>query len=321
MKSKIHISLGAQRRWHPIKIGILLLAVSALSPNSKGAQTNALQTDQLAFALSNGDDIGDDKAENAARAKIWGSINSAGPEIIPLLAATIREYKQHLDFLDHAYYLLSEKIDKFGVRDNTCRDIVLENIDYLIKHDPVNEGEGLPTILTTLLGKCGRTEDAPILLDVMRNNENPHIKLEAAKSLAKIGDGNTLIAMKKMYAELQTVKIVPQWQQRERYYIKTNNTFVLIMNPHFNPLRHPYLDHILVEISNLEARVVAKTTLPKLPVENSPQIAKSGAGSEQDAQGFTVRAYVPLAWLLGAVVLVSGALIFLLASAARKRKG
>jgi len=300
----------------------ILLALSVFVIISLGAQTNALNTGQLAFVLQTDDDsdiYGHDQVRIDAKERIRKSIDSAGPEIISLIAATIHEFNQHIDIVYGAYGLLSEKIDRFGVRDNTCRDIVLEHIDDLIKPDD-SYGAGLPTILATLLGKCGRTEDAPILLDVMRNNENPYIKIEAAKSAAKIGDANTLIEMKKVYAALQTGKLAPYWQQREKYFIKTNNTLVLVMNPHFNPLRHPYLDNILLEISNLERRVESKTILPGQSIVKSPQIGKFDAGSQQVARGFTARAYLPLAWLFGAVVLVSGALIFLVAGA-RKRRG
>ena len=78
----------------------ILLAVSAKSLNSQGAQTNVLKTSEFAFLINTiGDEFGTDKDTEAERARIQGLIDSAGPEIIPLLAATIREYKQHLDIL------------------------------------------------------------------------------------------------------------------------------------------------------------------------------------------------------------------------------
>jgi len=229
-----------------VKIIVKMLVIALLFvPAKLSAQTPApLTKADLLFLSSPSDEA---TAEDLRIAKAF---RAAGPEILPLFASIVKENKGNPNLLYCAYHFLNEKI---GDNDRTARPIVIENISMIrSKH------QGLQYILTVLLGKCGKPEDAPYLLDVLRSSEWSRTKREAAKSLAKIGDAKALPEMKIIYAELQANEpqrlraLQERWNKLVRK--ESHDTNAVFELPKSD---HPYLLDIPEEINKLEKRVGA----------------------------------------------------------------
>ena len=288
----------------------ILLAGCVWSLNSQGIPTTTLQKNVLIKALEPVDDY--DPQEYAELLPIWRAIGTAGPEIIPLLEIVIREHRADPFFLSNAFDLLNAKC---GAGDEQCRQIVLENIASI-----KSGNKGLEDVLTRLLGKCGQAEDAPILLDVLRKNSNILIKKQAAKSLANIGDANTLDEMRRVYAELEAnepERLRKRYQAWVNLYKKHNsptNGLAIFLRPP----PHSYLEDIRVEISNLEARVRTKAGLSSQSGGMSTGSVKADVGSHPMPQESAARGSVPLVYILTAVLSGMAAAILVIV---RKRKG
>jgi len=224
---------------------IMLIIALLFAPAKLLAQPAAALTKDDLLLLFSGTD-----AAIAEGVRIDKALRAAGPEILPMLDSIVKENKGNPNLLYCAYHFLNEKI---GDYDWTARPIVIENISMIrSKH------QGLQYILTVLLGKCGKPEDAPYLLDVLRSSEWTRTKREAAKSLAKIGDAKALPEMKIIYAELQANEpqrlraLQERWNNLARR--ESHNTNAVFDLPKSD---HPYLLDIPEEINKLEKRVGA----------------------------------------------------------------
>src|ERR1039457_4989266 len=142
-----------------MKIYLLLCWLCFFLLNSQAAQTSSIQQSDLEKLLKPTE--GDSFEEIKECRPLQDAVNSAGPEIIPQLETFIRNHKTREGYLENAFDLLCSKLAALGDRSYSCRNIVLENVDCLrnLKPYPI----GLQENLIVLLGKCGHSEDAPIL--------------------------------------------------------------------------------------------------------------------------------------------------------------
>ncbi len=169
-----------------------------------------------------------------------------------------------------------------------------------------------------MLGDCGNSEDAPLLLHIVRENEWLETKMLAAKALAKIGDEHTLKELIQITDQLKKDEPGRRLKQQQGMHAlvrEINGKPNAVLN--LPPPKVNYLDEIDKEITKLRIKVqegqhAAKFDKLSAPLSPGSKLPRQSMPPTKTFSHFMGNHGGFILSLLGTVALIGGLIVWTL---------
>ena len=179
------------------------------------------------------------------RAVLEKKIKSAGPQLFKILSELISKNQSNLLLVYRSFEMLNERAE---AGDEACRKLALDNLHLLKRNSRYLDVE-----IIKLLGKCGKAEDADLIVDLMKDSDNTWLRVEVARTLSKIGNKKTLARMKELYKQIEIHE--PERLERERKKIEDLGKSYKVTVKRLSQGGKTYLDKIKDEIYKMDKRL------------------------------------------------------------------